>query len=142
MNQREEVLRAWKRYSESDPKSAHLRKSAEFFSLIENRQDFCWDELLAEYRANYRDCMEDVVKTLVETDDPLILYNFVKAVNFEDPKEAEAARGFIRACDGDKHHASLWALTKVPEMHPELRKRTSLPEPVKEAVAIRKPGKK
>ena len=139
MNQREEVLRAWKERSKTAYRSPHFAKAKAFFEFVEQRQDICWDELVSEFRNNYRDAIDEITSVLIDTDDPLIMYNFVRYADPSNPKEAEAVKSFLRKGDAGRHEVSLQAAARVPEMQTELKKRAKLPDSVRETLGLKKP---
>jgi hypothetical protein len=138
MNQREEVIRAWNKYSKAAYRSPQFEKARAFFEMVEQRQDICWDDLVNEFRNHYSDALDEITSVLIATDDPLVLYNFVRYADTSNPKEAEVVKAFIRRCDAERHQVSLLSVAEVPDMRPELKKKAQLPEPVREALGMKK----
>jgi hypothetical protein len=138
MNQREEVIRAWKQQSKTAYRSPQFEKARAFFEMVEQRQDICWEDLVNEFRNNYYDSLDQIVSVLIATDDPMVLYNFVRYADMANPKEAEAVRAFIRKCDAERHQISFRTVAQVPDMQPELRKKPQLPDTVREALGMAK----
>lgn len=131
MNQREEILRAWNRYSATAYHSPQFDKAQAFFQLVSDRQNACWDELEVEFRRNYYDAFDEIVGVLMSTNDPLIIYNCVRLADASNPKEANALKNFIRQADPQKHEVSLAALAAVPAMQTELLNKQQLPASVR-----------
>jgi len=71
---------------------------------------------------------------MMETDNPLIMNNFARYANFNNPKELEAAKTFIRNCNAEKHQASLQAMASVPGLQQELQNKPNLPDSVRNAL--------
>jgi len=134
MNQREEILRSWNRYSAAAYRSPQFLKAQAFFNMVNERTDMCWEDLVAEFRRNYYDAFDVIVGVMMDTKDPLIMHNYVRFADLSNPKEASAAKTFIRNCDPDKHQVSLLELAALPDMRAELQKKPLLPESVRAAL--------
>jgi len=134
MLQRKEVMDAWKRRKATAYRSPQLQKADAFFAMVNNRTDNCWDDLVAEFRRNYYDSFDEIVPVMMETDNPLIMYNFARHADFNNPKEVEAAKSFIRNCNAEKHQASLQAMASVPSLQQELQNKPNLPDSVRNAL--------
>lgn len=104
--------------------------------LLRDREDACWDELVAEFRRNYYDAFDEVVPALFATDDPLIIYNLVRSLDISQSKERDALQRFVQECAGEKHQASLRVIaeTRSAELLAALRRRQELPAFVQEAL--------
>lgn len=137
MNQRETIIKAWLSYKAAHPYSPHLAKAQAFFDYINARPDICWDDLVTDFRRDYYDAFDEVVGTLIETNDPLIIFNASQFADFNNPKEIEAARHAIQQLDADKHQASLIALAQVPALLPALKIRGYLPDSVRMALGYK-----
>lgn len=114
------------------------RRAAAFAQLVRDREDACWEELVAEFRRNYYDdAFDEVVPALFATDDPLIIYNLVRSLDVSQPKELDALMRFVEECAVEKHQASLRVVaeTRREELLTALRHRTELPQLVQEALA-------
>lgn len=136
MNQRELIQAAWQRRKKNRTPSAHLQKAGEFFDLVDSNPDICWDELVNEFRNNYYDAFDEIVPTLLDTDDPLIVYNCIRFGDLSNPQEAEAAKRLIQNVDPDKHEVSMLALAGDKELQPTLKKVGQLPTSVKTALGL------
>jgi hypothetical protein len=137
MNQREEIMQAWNRHSATAYPSPQFKKAQAFFEMLNERPEICWDDLVAEFRRNYYDAFDEIVSVMVDTDNPLIMYNCVRFADLNNPREVDAAKNFIRNCDADKHQVSLQALAAVPGLQSELKKKPQLPAPVRQALGLK-----
>jgi len=137
MNQREEVMRAWRAYSQHAYHSPQLEKARAFFEMVEQRQDICWEDLVNEFRSHYSDALDEITSVLINTDDPLVMYNFVRHADQDNPKEAEAVKAFIRRSDAERHQVSLHAAAQVAQFQPELKKKAKLPDTVRQALGMK-----
>jgi len=138
MKQREEVLSAWQVTAKRLP-PAPAFKERPILCLHRTADRSLLGRIFWKSSAPItRDCTGDVVNTLVETNEfrSSCTTPLSSGPSTIRPRRDRSAKGFIQSCDADLHHASLWALTKVPEMHPELRKHPSLPAVVKSAITI------
>lgn len=134
MNQRQEIMEAWNRYSATAYRSPQFQKAQAFFEMMNQRPNICWDDLATEFRRNYYDAFDVIVPVLMSTDNPLIMYNCVRFANLNNPKEVDAAKTFIRSCNAEKHQVSLQALAAVPSLQSELNLKPGLPAPVRSAL--------
>lgn len=134
MQQRQEVLEAWKRYSATASPSPQLEKARAFFQLVQDRTDLCWDDLVTQFRSRYSDALDTVSNVLMATNNPLIMYNFTRFANPSDPKEANALKSFIRQSDVDRDQLSLAALAVHPVLQPEILNKAQLPAAVTAAL--------
>jgi len=137
MNQREQILSAWKRRKATRAPSPHVRLADEFFQMMESHPDICWEELTEEFRQKYYEAFDEIVPVLMATDDPLILHNLVRFADLSNPKEAEAAKKLIRSVDPDKHEVTMLTLAADQEMRPTISKRSQLPDSVKAAISAK-----
>jgi hypothetical protein len=136
MNQRQEIIDAWNRYSKTAYRSPQFQKAQDFFTMMDQRPDICWDDLVTEFRRNYYDAFDVIVPVLMSTDNPLIMHNCARFADLNNPKEVDAAKTFIRNCDADKHQVTLQRLAAVPALRPELSTKPKLPDPVKQALSV------
>jgi hypothetical protein len=134
MNQRQIILQAWQRRKKNRTPSAQLRKADAFFDFVSQQTDLCWPELVAEFRSNYYDAFDEIVPTLLDTDDPIIIYNSLQVADLANSREADVANKIIRDCDADKHAVTLQALAKYPALHPTMRQKSKLPDFVRAAM--------
>jgi len=134
MNQRQEIMQAWNRYSATAYRTPQFQKAQGFFTMMDQRPDICWDDLVTEFRRNYYDAFDVIVPVLMSTDNPLVMYNCVRFADLNNPKEADAAKTFIKNCDAQKHQLSLQSLAAVPNLQSELNQKPGLPDPVRAAL--------
>lgn len=135
MLQRDKILEAWKRHSEKRFPTPQFRKAQEFFEFMEANPDICWDELAVEFRENYYDAFDEIVPVLLDTDDPLIIYNCIKFADMDSPQEIEAAKRVIRDSDPEKHQVTMRVMTDVQDLHTELKHKAGLTAPVRMALS-------
>jgi hypothetical protein len=139
MFQREAVRQALARRRATRGNSPQFQKAAQFIEDALDSPDDCWASLAREYRRNYTDVLDEIVGILVETDDPIIVYNMVRIADLGDPQEAEAVRKVVRDLDSARHGASLLALTEEPSMHATIRRKQNLPASVHAALNPEEP---
>jgi len=137
MNQRSQVMQAWNRRSATAYQSPQVKKAQAFFTMVNERPEICWEDLATEFRRNYYDAFDEIVPTVMATDHALIVYNCLRVFDFNNPKEADVARNFIRNCNAEKHQVALQALAAVPSLQPELNKKPGLPAPVRNALSAK-----
>lgn len=138
MNQRQEIAQAWDHYSATAFHSSQFARARQFFHLIEERPEMCWDDLVEEFRKNYYDAFDVIIPVLLSTDDPLIVHNIVQFADLSNPKEADTIKGVIRSSDPQKHQVTLQELAGVKSLRPELMKKPKLPENVRHALGLKK----
>lgn len=138
MNQQQEILQSWNRYSATAVRSPQFLKAQQFFQLISDRPDLCWEALVPEFRKNYYDAFEIIVSVLKDTDDPMIIHNLVRFADLSNPQEANATKTFIQNCNPDKHQVTLMELAAVPDMRTELQKKPVLPDSVRTSLGLGK----
>jgi hypothetical protein len=144
MNQRDMVLKIWERRRALLADTPRRRKAEAFFDLVRQQTDICWEGLADEFRRNYYDAFEEIVPVLLETDDPLILYNCVRFADLNNPKEVTALQQLIRGASGEKHQVALRTLaeTQTPALLPTLREKQDLPEVVRAALRPDRPPRR
>ena len=132
MNQREVIRQSWARRKKAAALSTHFKKADEFFQMIEEQPDLCWEDLASEFRRNYYDAFDLIVPTLLDTDDPLITYNLIRFSDQNQPKEMAALQNVARESDSERHQVALLTLadTKKKEFTTILRGRKDLPQAV------------
>jgi hypothetical protein len=140
MNQRQEVLNAWQNYSRTAFRSPQFEKAKQFFQLVEQRPDICWDELVPEFRAKYADALNEIVGVLMATNDPLIIHNVVRYADPNNPKEADVVKGFIQNGDVNRHEVTFQAAAAMPYLQADLTKRAKLPDSVRVAMGQKPSG--
>jgi hypothetical protein len=136
MHQRTTVLRA---LQPSDVAATARRSQPQiddFCQLLRDREDACWEELVAEFRRSYYDAFDEVVPALFATDDPIIIYNLVRSLDASQPKERDALQQFVQQCESEKHQASLRVIaeTRSEELLAAIRHKQDLPPLVQEAL--------
>lgn len=112
MIQRMMIMQAWEKVGEGKPDAA-TEKAKAFFEFLLNNQELCWKEMTKVFREKYYDAFDKVAATLFATDDPLIIYNFIRFADLNNAKEVKVLEKFIEACDAEKHQVSLYALEKT-----------------------------
>ena len=140
MNQREVIRQSWARRKKAAVLSSHFNKADEFFQMIEEQSDLCWEDLANEFRRNYYDAFDLIVPTLLDTDDPLITYNCIRFSDQNQPKEIAALQHIARESDSERHQVTLLTLanTKKKELTTVLRGRKDLPQAVR--LTLRSPS--
>jgi hypothetical protein len=144
MNQRDLVLKIWERRRPLLADTPRKRKAEAFFDLVRQQTEICWEGLADEFRRNYYDAFEEIVPVLLETDDPLIIYNCVRFADLNNPKEVAAAQQLIRASSAEKHQVTLRTLaeTQKSELMPALREKRDLPESVRAVLRPDRPPRR
>ena len=140
MKQRELIIETWERRSKHRVPTPQFQRAQEFFEMMKDNPNICWDELVAEFRNNYYDAFDEIVPVLLDTDDPLIVYNCVRFADLDNPKEAMAAKKLVQNTDVDKHEVSMVRLAEIPTMRSALSKRSELPESVRTMMSSVAPG--
>jgi len=136
MNERQEILQAWKQRSTNAFRSPQFMKAQAFFQLVNDQQSICWDDLVTEFRRNYYDAFDEIVPVLLATDDPLIVFHVAKFSDMDNPKEANVARNIIQTMDPQKHEATLQMLAANTSLQPELLKKAQLPDSVRAVLGL------
>ena len=133
MQQRALILKSWARHSAEIPDSPAKRKAQTFFDMVANEPGSCWEEIAGEFRRNYYDVFDEIVPTLLDTDDPLIIYHCVHNADLQNPKEVSALQHLVRECDCRKHQVSFrdLAATRSKALVPLLEEREDLPKSVR-----------
>jgi hypothetical protein len=136
MNQREVLRKIWERRKKTLASSPQAAKAEAFFQLVEEQPNACWEELVDEFRRNYYDAVEIVASVLLETDDPLIIYNCIRFSDQSRPQEIAALQRVARDCDCERHHVSLLTLanTKAKAVTTTLGARKDLPQMIRAAL--------
>jgi hypothetical protein len=136
MNQRDVILKSWERRRALLANTPSRRKAEAFFELVRQQTEICWEGLADEFRRNYYEAFDEIVPVLLETDDPLILYNCVRFADLNNPKEVAAAQQLIRGASSEKHQVTLRTLaeTQKSELLPTLHEKQDLPESVRAAL--------
>jgi hypothetical protein len=144
MNQRDLVLKIWEGRRALLADTPRRRKAEAFFDLVRQQTEICWEGLAEEFRRNYYEAFDEIVPVLLETDDPLILYNCVRFADLNNPREVAAAQQLIRGADGEKHQVTLRTLaeTQKAELMPALREKRDLPESVRAAIRLDRPPRR
>ncbi len=133
MNQREVIRQSWMRRKKAAALSSHFQKADEFFQMIDEQKDLCWEDWVDEFRRNYYDAFDLIIPTLLDTDDPLITYNLIRFSDQNQPKEVIALQNVARESGSERHQITLMALanTKKKEVTTVLRGRKDLPQAVR-----------
>ena len=130
MVQRSIVWRAWLASCRRSGQDIHNQKVCQFFERMAAHPEDCWEALEPEMRSNYYDAVEGIVRVLIQTDDPLVIYNCFRAGDFSNPREAAIARKFIAECDPERHQCTLQFLSGIKELEPAFFSR-QFPDSVK-----------
>jgi hypothetical protein len=140
MNQRAVIREIWERRKRTLAPSPQAQKAEAFFQFVDEHTDMCWEELAEEFRENYADAAEIVVSVLLETDDPLIVYNCIRFADQSRAPEIAAMKRIAHDCDLERHQVGLVALakTQAKEVTTILRARKELPSAVR--TALKAPG--
>jgi hypothetical protein len=136
MNQRQEILDAWAKYSASAYRSSQFVKAQGFFQLIEDRTDMCWEDLVSEFRNHYYDAYDTIVPVLLSTNDPLIVHNVARFADLNSAKEADTVKNIVANADPVRQQATLQAFAAVPALQPVLMKKAQLPDTVRVALGL------
>jgi hypothetical protein len=136
MNQRQEILEAWTKYSATAYRSSQFVKAQGFFQLIEDRTDMCWEDLVSEFRNHYYDAYDTIVPVLLSTNDPLIAHNVATLADLNNPKEADTVKNIVANADPVRQQATLQMFATVPALHPVLMKKAQLPDTVRVAMGL------
>jgi hypothetical protein len=144
MDQRHTILNNWVRRRALLADTPSRRKADAFFDLVRQQTETCWEGLVDELRRNYYDAFDEIIPVLLETDDPLILYNIVRFADLNNPREVAALQQLIRGVSGEKHQVTLRTLaeTQKSELMQVLRAKQDLPEPVRAALRPDRPPRK
>ena len=136
MQQRDLVLQAWERRRALLADTPGRRKADAFFAIVRTQLDICWQELVEEFRRNYYDAFDEIIPVLLETDDPLIIYNCIRFADLTIPKEMAALQHVVRAYDSAKHQVTMRTLaeTQAEGLLQVLRERRDLPQTVRAAL--------
>jgi hypothetical protein len=136
MNERQEILQAWNQRSAVTFRSPQFMKAQAFFQLVNDEQSICWDDLVTEFRRNYYDAFDEIVPTLLATNDPLIIFHVAKFADLQNPKEANLAKTIIQTMDVQKHEATMQLLANNTSLQPELLKKGLLPDSVRVVMGL------
>ncbi len=144
MDQRARVLKIWERRRELLADSPRRRQVDAFFELVRQQTEICWEGLVDEVRRNYANVLDEIVAVLLDTDDPLILYNITRFADLNNPKEVTAVQQLIHGASGEKHQLTLRTLaeTQKSELMPALREKSDLPESVRAALRPDRPPRR
>ncbi|HSF30698.1 MAG TPA: hypothetical protein VLK82_09550 [Candidatus Tectomicrobia bacterium] len=144
MDQRARVLKIWERRRELFADSPRRRQVDAFFELVRQQTEICWEGLVDEVRRNYANVLDEIVAVLLDTDDPLILYNITRFADLNNPKEVTAVQQLIHGASGEKHQLTLRTLaeTQKSELMPALREKPDLPESVRAALRPDRPPRR
>jgi hypothetical protein len=144
MNQRKVILKIWERRRALLADTPRRRMAEAFFDVVRQQMEMCWEGLADEFRRNYYPAFDLIVPVLLETDDALILYNYVRFADLNNPKEVAAAQQLIRASNSGKHQVTLRTLaqTQKSELLSTLREKQDLPESVRAALKPERPPRR
>jgi hypothetical protein len=144
MDQRARVLKIWEGRRALMADSPRRRQVDAFFELVRQQPEICWEGLVDEVRRSYAAVLDEIVAVLLDTDDPLILYNITRFADLNNPREVTAIQQLIQSASGEKHQLSLRAVaeTQKPELMPALRQKPDLPESVRAALRPDRPPRR
>ncbi|HVF43554.1 MAG TPA: hypothetical protein VM936_11110 [Pyrinomonadaceae bacterium] len=114
--------------------SPQFQKAAQFFQMALGHTEICWDDLVLEFRRNYKDAIDEIVAVLMETDDPLIIFHTLRVLDPNDPQESKAIDDIVRGLDPVKHEVGMLGLLGEPSLRAALKKKRDLPESVRAAL--------
>lgn len=134
MLQRQTVGEVLERVRAERGDSPQFQKAAEFFQMALGHTEICWDDLVLEFRRNYKDVIDEIVAVLMETDDPLIIFHTLRVLDPNDPQEAKAIDDIVRGLDPVKHEVGMLGLLGEPSLRAALKKKRDLPESVRAAL--------
>ncbi|HVF41419.1 MAG TPA: hypothetical protein VM936_00315 [Pyrinomonadaceae bacterium] len=135
MLQRQTVGEVLERLRAKHGDSPQFQKAMELVRTALSQTEFCWDDLVLEYRRNYKDVTDEVVAILTETDDPLIIFHTLRVLDPNDPQEAKAINDIVRDLDPVKHEVGMLGLLGEPNLRAALKRKKNLPESVRAALA-------
>ena len=135
MLQRQTVSEVLERLRAERGDSPQFQKAMELVQMALGRTEICWDDLVLEFRRNYKDVIDEVVAILLATDDPLIIFHTLRVLDPNDPVEAKAIDDIVRDIDPVKHEVGMLGLLGEPNLRAALKKKRDLPESVRTALA-------
>lgn len=135
MLQRQTVGEVLERVRAERGDSPQFQRAVEFVQAALNRTEICWDDLVVEFRRDYKDAIDEIVAILMATDDPLIIFHTLRVLDPNDPREAKAIDDIVQKLDPVKHEVSMLGLLGEPNLRAALKKKRDLPESVRAALA-------
>lgn len=134
MLQRQTVGEVLERLRAERGDTPQFQKAVEFVQTALGRTEICWDDLVVEFRRNYRDVIDEIVAILMATDDPLIIFHTLRVLDPKDPLEAKAINDIVRDLDPVKHEVGMLGLLGEPNLRAAFKKKKNLPESVRAAL--------
>jgi hypothetical protein len=135
MLQRQTVGEVLERLRAKHGDSPQFQKAMELVQMALGQTEICWDDLVLEFRRNYKDVTDEVVAILMETDDPLIIFHTLRVLDPNDPVEAKAINDIVRDLDPVKHEVGMLGLLGEPNLRAAFKRKKDLPESVRAALA-------
>jgi hypothetical protein len=134
MLQRQTVGEALERVRAERGNSPQFQKAMELVQTAMASTEICWDDLVVEFRHNYKDVIDEVVAILLATDDPLIIFHTLRVLDPNDPVEAKAIDDIVQNLDPVKHEVGMLGLLGEPSLRAAIKKKRDLPESVRAAI--------
>lgn len=134
MLQRQTVGEALERVRAERGNSPQFQKAMELVHMAMASTEICWDDLVVEFRRNYKDVIDEVVAILLATDDPLIIFHTLRVLDPNDPVEAKAIDDIVQNLDPVKHEVGMLGLLGEPSLRAAIKKKRDLPESVRAAI--------
>ena len=134
MLQRQTVGEVLERLRVERGDSPQFQKAVELVQMALGRTEICWDDLVLEFRRNYKDVIDEVVAILLATDDPLIIFHTLRVLDPNDPVEAKAIDDIVQKLDPVKHEVGMLGLLGEPSLRAAIKKKRDLPDSVREAL--------
>lgn len=134
MLQRQTVGEALEQVRTERGNSPQFQKAMELVQMAMASTEICWDDLVVEFRRNYKDVIDEIVAILMATDDPLIIFHTLRVLDPNDPVEAKAIDDIVQKLDPVKHEVGMLGLLGEPSLRAAIKKKRDLPESVRAAI--------
>jgi hypothetical protein len=134
MLQRQTVSEVLERVRAERGDTPQFQKAVELVQMALSRTEICWDDLVVEFRRNYKDVVDEVVAILMATEDPLIIFHTLRVLDPNDPVEARAIDEIVQDLDPVKHEVGMLGLLGEPNLRAAIKKKRDLPESVRSAL--------
>lgn len=136
MLQRQTVGEVLERVRAERGNTPQFQKAMELVQTALGHTEVCWDDLVVDYRRNYKDVTDDLVAILIATDDPLIIFHMLRVLDPNDPVEAEAINDIVEGLDPVKHEVGMLGLLGEPTLRAAIKKKRNLPESVRAELGL------
>jgi hypothetical protein len=131
MLQRQTVAEVLERVRAERGDTPQFRKAVELIQTALARTEICWDDLVLEFRRDYKDVIDEVVAILLATDDPLIIFHTLRVLDPNDAVEAKAIDDIVQDLDPVRHEVGMLGLLGEPSLRAALKKKRDLPDSVR-----------